>query len=233
LREEDEPDYEQSPLESGDAVHEILREIVERGVDFSDRRVAHAAAGEVLAKQYAWRHREARDPAFFDVQWRSVKQMVEEAIEYETRRRDRGAESPSQLKPEFELKFAIDESGTKLASEPLRVALEGRIDRLELYRAGHSGPIRKIKVVDYKTSRNLSGYADKLKNELGVTDFQIPIYALGALTSFKRELAPDATIEASYLVLRSREKETLPKRLDNNDLAVSYTHLTLPTICSV
>ena len=104
---------------------------------------------------------------------------------------DRGGESPSQLEPEFALSFAIDESGT--ASEPLRVALEGRIDRLELYRAGHSGPIRKIKVVDYKTSRNLSGYADKLKNELGVTDFQIPVYALGALTSFKGELAPDAT----------------------------------------
>jgi ATP-dependent helicase/DNAse subunit B len=216
LREEDEPDYEQSPLESGDAVHEILREIVACGVDFSDRRVTRAAAGKVLAEQYAWRHREARDPAFFDVQWRSVKQMVEEAIEYETRRRDRGDEPPSQLEPEFALSFAIDESGT--ASEPLRVALEGRIDRLELYRAGRSGPIHKIKVVDYKTSRNLSGYADKLKNELGVTDFQIPVYALGALTNFERELAPDATIEASYLVLRSREKETLPKRLDNNDL---------------
>src|SRR5713226_6911311 len=216
LREEDEPDYEQSPLESGDAVHEILREIVARGVDFSDRGVARAAAGEVLAKQYAWRHREARDPAFFDVQWRSVKQMVKEVIEYETRRRGRDGERPPELKPEFELSFAIDESGT--ASERLRVALEGRIDRLELYRADHSGPIRKIKVVDYKTSRNLSGYADKLKNELGVTDFQIPVYALGALTSFASQLAPDATIEASYLVLRSREKETLPKRLDNNDL---------------
>src|SRR5713226_2147055 len=216
LREEDEPDYEQSPLESGDAVHEILREIVARGVDFSDRRVAHAAAGEVLAKQYAWRHREARDPAFFDVQWRSVKQMVKEVIEYETRRRGRDGERPPELKPEFELSFAIDESGT--ASERLRVALEGRIDRLELYRAGQSGRIRKIKVVDYKTSRNLSGFADKLKNELGVTDFQIPVYALGALTSFESQLAPDATIEASYLVLRSREKETLPKRLDNNDL---------------
>jgi ATP-dependent helicase/DNAse subunit B len=214
LREEDEPDYEQSPLESGDAVHEILREIVARGVDFSDRCVARTAAGEVLTEQYAWRHREARDPAFFDVQWRSVKQMVEEAIEYETRRRDRGGESPSQLEPEFELRFAIDESGT--ASEPLRVALEGRIDRLELYRAGHHGPIRKIKVVDYKTSRNLSGYADKLKNELGVTDFQIPVYALGALTSFKGELAPDATIEASYLVLKSREKETASVRLEQD-----------------
>jgi ATP-dependent helicase/DNAse subunit B len=218
LREEDEPDYEQSPLESGDAVHEILREIVGRGVDFSDRRVARAAAGEVLTEQHAWRHREARDPAFFDVQWRSVRQMVEEAIEYETARRDRGGERPPELKPEFALSFVIDECGT--ANEPLRVALEGRIDRLELYRAGRSGPIRKIKVVDYKTSRNLSGYADKLKNELGVTDFQIPVYALGALASFKRELAPDATIEASYLVLRSREKETLPKRLDNNDLEV-------------
>jgi ATP-dependent helicase/DNAse subunit B len=212
LREEDEPDYEQSPLESGDAVHEILREIVARGVDFSDRRAARAAAGKVLTEQYAWRHREARDPAFFDVQWRSVRQMVEEAIEYETRRRDRGGESPSQFEPEFALSFAIDEGGT--ASEPLRVALEGRIDRLELYRAGHSGPIRKIKVVDYKTSRNLSGFADKLKNELGLTDFQIPVYALGALTSFASELAPGATIEASYLVLKSREKETASVRLE-------------------
>jgi ATP-dependent helicase/DNAse subunit B len=216
LREEDEPDYEQSPLESGDAVHEILREIVARGVDFSDRRVAHAAAGEVLAKQYAWRHREARDPAFFDVQWRSVQQMVEEAIEYETRQRDRSSERPPELKPEFELRFAIGESGAKLASEQLKVALEGRVDRLELYRAGHSGPIRKIKVVDYKTSRNLSGFADKLKNELGVTDFQIPVYALGAVTSFESELAPDATIEASYLVLKSREKETPSIRLEQD-----------------
>jgi len=216
LREEDEPDYEQSPLESGDAVHEILREIVARGVDFSDRRAAQAAADEVLVKQYTWRHREARDPAFFDVQWRSVRQMVEEAIEYETRRRGRGGEPPSQLEPEFALSFAIEESGTKLASEPLRVALEGRIDRLELYRDGHSGPIRKIKVVDYKTSRNLSGFADRLKNELGVTDFQIPVYALGALTSFESELAPDTTIEASYLALKSREKETESIRLEQD-----------------
>jgi hypothetical protein len=65
-------------------------------------------------------------------------------------------------------------------------------------------------VLDYKDSRNadrLSKMADPERAQFGWIDFQLPVYLMGALDEFSGRLAPNATLEAGYLVLRNRDKE--------------------------
>jgi hypothetical protein len=65
-------------------------------------------------------------------------------------------------------------------------------------------------VLDYKNSRSADRYrklADSMGAQFGWTDFQLPVYLMGALSEFGERLMPNATLEAGYLVLRNREKE--------------------------
>src|SRR5207244_8944313 len=89
----------------------------------------------------------------------------------------------------------------------VRLCLEGRIDRLELHPG--RGRVRKLRVLDYKNSRSagrFSKMADPEGAQFGWTDFQLPVYLMGALSEFGERLAADATLEAGYLVLRNRDK---------------------------
>ena len=73
-------------------------------------------------------------------------------------------------------------------------------------------------MIDYKTSRNAGRYEKALsEKEFARKDFQMPVYAMGALEQFASELAPAAEVETSYIVLRSRDKE-VTKQVDRRRL---------------
>ena len=202
LGEDEEPDYELSPLEGGELIHDVLHRLVEQ-VDFTDPPGARAHAQEALKAVRAERRPLARDQGFFDLRWRSIEQTAREFIEVEIA--NRAANPEVEIRTEHKFRFALND-----LSDPKRVRLwlEGRIDRLELHPG--RGKVRNLRVLDYKNSRSADRYS-KLANsngaQFGWTDFQLPVYLMGALSEFGDRLAMDATLEAGYLVLRNRDKE--------------------------
>ncbi|HVB78925.1 MAG TPA: PD-(D/E)XK nuclease family protein [Candidatus Binataceae bacterium] len=202
LSEDEEPDYELSALEGGELIHDLLRRLVEQ-VDFGDPPGARAHVPEVLKAARAERRPLARDQGFFDLRWRSIERTAEEFVEAEIAYR--AANPEVEILTEHQIRFALND-----LSDPGRVRLwlEGRIDRLELH-PGRGG-VNKLRVLDYKDSRSADRYR-KLKDsqgaQFGWTDFQLPVYLMGALDEFGGRLTADATLEAGYLVLRNRQKE--------------------------
>jgi superfamily I DNA/RNA helicase/RecB family exonuclease len=218
LREQDEPDYEQSALESGDLAHELLHKLFDRGIDLSDPEGARRSALEILDQERERRRRDARDPAFFNLEWSRLRRIVEEVVAYEAGRFADIGERPSKLELEYELRFSLRDARNVAAADRIDLEIEGWIDRLEIYR-DTDGRICKLRVVDYKTSRNAGRYAKALsEKEFARKDFQMPVYAMGAIEQFAGELAPAVKIEATYIVLKSREKETEPKQVDRKEL---------------
>jgi len=201
LGRDDEDDYELNALEGGELIHEILHGIVER-IDFSDSKRARAEAAKVLTEIHDARLPLARDPGFFEAGWRSIAATVEEFIDLEFAHR---AENPSlEIHAEHEIEFTLA-GAPEPAHPPLHI--KGRIDRLELHPRGRA--IAEICVIDYKNSRNADKYgkaADPDGAGFGWTDFQLPVYLMGALREFHARLGPDVALRAGYVVLRSRDK---------------------------
>jgi len=205
LGEDEEPDYELSALEGGELIHDVLRRLVE-AVDFRDPAGARAHAQAVLETVRAERRPLARDQGFFDLRWKSIARTAEEFVEVEIAYR--AANPKVEILTEHKIRFALND-----LADPGRVRLwlEGRIDRLELH-PGRGGAVRGLRVLDYKNSRNAKRYrqmADAAGAQFGWTDFQLPVYLMGALSEFGERLAADATLEAGYLVLRNRDKEQI------------------------
>ena len=209
LRSNDDPDYEQSPLETGDLVHRFLHDLMRLKPDFTDHAAALATARKLLD---ALRRREepaARDAAFFRSEWARIERIVEEFVAYECARALDGDRPLGEIQTETEYNLHFKLTGAESADEsrPLTLAIDGRIDRLDLHRDRHNG-ITVLRAIDYKTSRKSDNYKDPLKpGNFGVITFQLPLYVLGALDAFAGELAPELVIKAGYVVLRSREKE--------------------------
>ncbi len=207
LHEQDEPDYAESALETGRMVHAVLSGLLSLPIDFCDRARALAQGREFLKTAYAQKRAAARDPAFFDITWRGIERMVEEVVEFEVERR---AETPD-MRPESKLEhpfaFTLRDHRGLPPDGRVDVALEGRLDRLELYR-NSSGRIESVNVLDYKTSRHVGDYAKLAdpEKDFGTADFQLPVYVMGALAEFAAELAPEVALDAGYLVLRNRDK---------------------------
>ena len=71
------------------------------------------------------------------------------------------------------------------------------------------GAVKTIRVIDYKNSRSAKRYgklAEAAGAQFGWTDFQLPVYLMGALGEFDERLAANVTLQAGYLVLRNRDK---------------------------
>ena len=204
LGEDEEPDYELSALEGGELIHDVLHRLVDK-IDFRDAPGARAHAQEMLKAVRDERRPFARDQGFFDLRWRSIERTAKEFIEIEIA--NRAANPEVGILTEHKIRFALND-----LSDPARVRLwlEGRIDRLELHPG--RGKVRNLRVVDYKNSRSADRYrklADSTGAQFGWTDFQLPVYLMGALSEFGDRLAADATLEAGYLVLRNRDKEQI------------------------
>ena len=76
---------------------------------------------------------------------------------------------------------------------------------------GAAGLIERLSVKDYKSSRDLNHLAAILRpGTFATSDLQMPVYLLAAVERFRNELATGATVQASYLALRNRDKETAP-----------------------
>ncbi|MGH7914851.1 MAG: PD-(D/E)XK nuclease family protein, partial [Candidatus Binataceae bacterium] len=202
LSEDEAPDYELTALEGGELMHHVLHRLVEQ-VGFNDPPDARSRASEVLKAIRAERRPLARDQGFFDLRWRSIERAAEEFVEVEIAYR--AANPEVDILTEHKILFALND-----VRDPGRMLLrlEGRIDRLELHPG--RGAVSRLRVLDYKNSRNAERYR-KLKDcegaQFGWTDFQLPVYLMGALDEFGERLTPDATLEAGYLVLRNRDKE--------------------------
>src|SRR5216683_1355272 len=208
LREPDEADYEQTALETGSLVHEILYAIFTQA-EPSDLTSLRASARQVLDEFHRRGRLGARDPAFFELEWASIEAMVNESIDHEIEGQAQH-EAATEMHHEFPLNFMLSRESSNVAMGPLEIMLVGKIDRLEIYR--DAGRIRRLKLIDYKTSRRLSEYAELLKPaRFACEDMQMPVYALGAAESFRPELASDATVEASYIALKNRDKESEPQ----------------------
>jgi ATP-dependent helicase/nuclease subunit B len=210
LREPDEADYEQTALETGTLVHEILHAIFTHA-EPSDADSLRASERQVLDELHRRERLRARDPAFFEIEWTSIDAMVNEIIEHEIARQARG-EAATEMHHEFPLDFVLSGQTSPGAAGPLEIALVGQIDRLEIYR--DAGRIRRLRLIDYKTSRRMSRYAELLKSDhFACEDLQMPVYALGAAENFRAELSPEARVDASYIVLKNRDKETEPQSI--------------------
>ena len=211
LAEADETGIEQSRMERGTLAHDILRELIERKIDFSRLDSALAQTRAALAELRGGFAADARDAAFFALEWETVERIVEEFVRHENRRLADGAEQPSESHAEHEFSLKIEDRRPLPPDQKIDVMLSGRIDRLDLYR-NPKRLIERLRVVDYKTSRDVSGYESALApKNLALTNFQIPLYAMAARNDFAAELAPDAQIEGGYLALagRGREKEAV------------------------
>jgi hypothetical protein len=204
LGQDEELDYELSALEGGELMHHVLHRLVEE-IDFRDPAGARAHAPEVLKAARAERRPLARDQGFFDLRWSTIERTCEEFVEVEIA--NRAANPDVEILTEYQIRFALNDVR---APGHVRLWLEGRIDRLEVHPG--RGAVKTLRVLDYKNSRDAKRYgklADSKGAQFGWTDFQLPVYLMGALNEFGERLAADATLEAGYLVLRNREKEQI------------------------
>lgn len=214
LRDEDEPDYELSALESGGLMHEVLRRLIE-AIDSGPLDEAEAAVGPLLEAIRLEQRAAARDPAFFDLGWETIERVAARAAQYHLRMKR--AAPGSEVRPEHEFSFVLrDRSGGP------DLTVRGRIDRLELYR--RAGRIDRIRVLDYKRARNPQRYdqrANPDRHEFGRIAFQLPVYLMAALEEFRGQLSSALKLEAGYLILRGRELEhTHPVAQDLVDPAI-------------
>lgn len=199
---DEEQDYEMSAPEGGELIHEVLRRMVEQS-DFTDRSRARMQAAEVMNAVRDEYRALARDQGFFDLRWRTIEQTAREFIEIEIA--NRAANPAAEILTEHPVSFVLDDL-RGVGRPPLKI--EGRIDRLELHPG--RGAIRKVRVIDYKNSRDADRYKKILQPDgaaFGWTDFQLPIYLMGALGEFGARLAREVELEAGYVVLRSADKE--------------------------
>ncbi|HXR24086.1 MAG TPA: PD-(D/E)XK nuclease family protein [Candidatus Binataceae bacterium] len=213
LRDDDEVDHAPTRLESGELVHEILHAYFDAEPDFSHPEAALALVAQVAEPIRLRERGAARDPMFFDLEWTTIAAMLDEIVRYEIARFAEGT-PPTQILHEFPLDFALEAPGTDLAvpgtPAGLPITVQGRIDRLELYRGG-SGLIERLSVIDYKASTGLKRLARMLRPDTFATsDLQMPVYLLGATDHFRVQLAPDAIVQAGYIALKHRDKETKP-----------------------
>ncbi|MBV8359869.1 MAG: exodeoxyribonuclease V subunit gamma [Deltaproteobacteria bacterium] len=208
LREPDEAGYEQTALETGNLVHEILHAIFTQA-RLSDGASLRSSGRQILDDFHRREHAQARNPAFFEVEWASIEAMVDEIIEYEIARQSRG-EPEIETHHEFPLNLTLTQKSVTGGADPLKITLVGQIDRLEIYR--DAGRIRRLKLIDYKTSRRLSDYAELLKpDHFACEDLQMPVYALGAVKHFHSEISSETGIELAYIALKNRDKESDPQ----------------------
>ncbi|HLW70145.1 MAG TPA: PD-(D/E)XK nuclease family protein [Candidatus Binataceae bacterium] len=215
LRDADELEHEPTRLETGDLVHRILADFFAAQPNFADptaaRETAHAVAERFRLSEAA----AARDPAFFALRWTIIDEMIAEVVVHEIARRGESGE-PDGLDLEYRLAFPF---ATGDGSDS-PIMIEGWIDRLERYLDPGTETIARMRVVDYKTSRNLKSLAELLKPAgFAMTDMQMPVYLLGAATQWRERLAPDATLEASYIALQNRTKESAPLQVPRELLA--------------
>jgi hypothetical protein len=160
-----------------------------------------SAADEILKRIAHERRRAARDPLFFDLQWRIIADLARRVVDYDAGVR---GESPGvEVHAEHEFRFLLNaiDGGPGLT-------LMGRIDRLEVYR--QAGTIVRLRVLDYKQSRSDRRWAERAdpkKSEFGWTAMQLPVYLMAAIEQFRRELAAEPLLETGYLVLRGHNIE--------------------------
>lgn len=218
LRDDTAMDHAPSRLETGELMHRMLHDYFAAGPDFS-RPAAALALAEAVAAPIGRRERgAARDPAFFDLEWGVVRAMLDEVVRYELARYAAQPPAdgvrPPEIFHEYGFDLALEKPGADanpasgLADESITV--QGWIDRLELHR-GASGLIERLSVIDYKTSSGLKHLTEILRPDTFATsDLQLPAYLLAAVARRRAELAPDATVQASYIALKNRHKETTP-----------------------
>jgi superfamily I DNA/RNA helicase len=210
LREPEQADYEQTALETGSLIHQILNGIFSQA-EPSNQASLRASARRMLDEFHRREHFTARDPAFFEIEWISIEAMVFEIIEHEIARLATG-EIPSQMYHEFPLKFVLPRRAGPAGVQAPEFVMVGKIDRLELYRK--DGLIQRFKLIDYKTSHRLDHYAERLKSGyFACEDLQMPVYALGAAEHFRSELSSQAEVEVSYIALKSRAKASEPQQI--------------------
>jgi ATP-dependent helicase/DNAse subunit B len=210
LNDTDEPDYEPSKSEAGNWAHQILHDLIKANPDFADLAVARKVAREIMARTQAEARDSARDWSFFEAHWESVVKVVEEAVLYEFRRHQ-ADDRPDEF--QLEHPFGLYLEGQSEAGETLRIRLEGRIDRLEIYRDA-AGRIAKLRVIDYKHSSGRKRLQKLLKpEEFAVADLQMAAYLMGAVEGLQGQFAPEVVAEASYIALRDRGKETPPREV--------------------
>ena len=204
LHDSDELEHEPTRLETGDLIHRILAEFFGGHPDFGARTAALETARAVAERFRLSEAAAARDPAFFELRWATIEAMIAEIIENEIGRRAESGE-PDRLDLEYRLAFPFE------VGDSAQIMIEGWIDRLERYMQPGTETIARMRVVDYKTSRNLKALAERLKPaEFAVADMQMPVYLLGAASQWRKQLAADATLEASYIALQNRTKESAP-----------------------
>ena len=182
-------------------MHDVLRRLVEQ-VDFRDPPGARAHAPEVLKAVRAERRLLARDQGFFDLRWKSIERAAEEFVEVEIA--DRAAHPELDILTEHQGSLRAQRGQRPRA----RAAMAGGPNRSP---GTASGPGRDQNFACSTTRIRaapiaIASWRRPRCAQFGWTDFQLPVYLMGALNEFDERLAANVTLEAGYLVLRNREK---------------------------
>ena len=132
----------------------------------------------------------AKDPAFLDVEWEQIERILDGVVvqEHETQRRHAAEGIAVEHVIETDLEGTF---GT--------VALTGRPDRVELHR--RDGALIELRVLDYKVSRQRQKYGKLVREQLGRTSLQIPVYLLVALAHVG-EAGRNAKLSGGYVLAR-------------------------------
>jgi hypothetical protein len=195
LPDEDDRELDIAPRDEGSLLHAILQRFLERRhaagrLPLDGGEGDRAEAREVADGLFAQFGRQGRlgDPALWPARRQAVLARLDRWVAAE-------GEEGGALRPErFELAFGEGSPRPPLVFERggERVELRGRIDRVDV------GTDRLL-VIDYKNSRE-NAHREKLQREqLGVTNFQIPTYLMAAA----REFPDKPKLGATYAMLRS------------------------------
>jgi hypothetical protein len=206
--------YEDDPAALGTLVDEILRELFQSGIDWSDYDRAVGQALALLDRQQAECRQRAREASLFDLSFEQVRAMVLKVVAWEIKEIKREGRRQTRLGERFDVTLYNPEASATADA----LVLTGQFDRLDLF-TGASGRIRKLRITDYKASHHASLYgprADPGDEQFALADLQLPVYALGAFERFREMLDPDGQVEAGYFLLKGEDEPVhhqIPRRL--------------------
>jgi hypothetical protein len=196
--------------EEGTLVHRLLERLLQRCDPLPPD--AEAAIETVRAFATACRTEleadvRAADPHLFELAWFRAIAVLLELVRAECAAPPPPPGMERRRLLEWPFRFILDDHRLTGDGQPLDLTVTGTIDRVDLWLDGE-GRITAAQVLDYKNSKRDDDYVPRLDPEraMGVTGFQIPVYALGLLAAPELTWTPGAAVSGGYLLLRADRK---------------------------
>jgi len=211
LESEHEESVELSHLEEGGLIHRLLERLLRQTPTLPvDREGARILVRTLIADARHALAQELRgiEPTLLEIAWERAAEVLEEFVCAEaTLAAGTGTVGRRERRLEWPFRFPIADHRELAAEARLELTLAGVVDRVDLtYDEG--GRVIRAEVLDYKNTKRRREYRARLGTGANpeTTSFQIPVYALSLRASPELRWAPDAVIEAGYVLLRADDK---------------------------